>query len=54
MPKNKKKTRGSSPSDHAQKLYSSTYAERLAKQVADELKNSRRVHAPRKKSQRKA
>lgn len=54
MPKNKKKTRGTSLTDDAQKLYSRTYAERLAKQVADELKNSRRAPAPRKKSRRKA
>jgi len=53
MPKNKK-TRGTSPTDDTQKRYSSTYAERLAKQVADELKNSRGAPAPRKKSRRKA
>jgi hypothetical protein len=54
MPKKKKKTRTTSPTEHTQKLYSSTYAERLAKQVADELKNSRGAAAPRKKSRRRA
>jgi hypothetical protein len=50
MPKNKKKTRRTSPTDDAQKLYSRSYAARLAKQVADELNNSRGGRAARKKS----
>jgi len=53
MPK-KKKTRRTSPTEDTQNLYTRTYAARLAKQVADELDNSRRGRAPRKKTHRKA
>jgi hypothetical protein len=54
MAKIKKKKRRTSPTDDTHKPYSRTYAARLAKQVADELNDSRRVSAPRKKSRSKA
>jgi len=54
MPNKKKKTLRTTQTDDTQNLYTRTYATRLAKQVADELGDSRRGQPPRKKSRSKA
>ena len=54
MPKNTKAPRDARPPEDTQKLSAHAYAARLAKQVAEELENSRRKAPPRNKGNSKA